>query len=130
MVGAQPHRLFARLNSDGSVDGTFNCQIGGDVQLRLDGLAVQPQPSGKIVLHDDVPRPEHLGCQKLRQVAIHLAAIRSRTADQVVHVAVQHELRRLAAQIAAAKLFGPRRQRPGLAFGHTHTLPRIADRPW
>jgi uncharacterized delta-60 repeat protein len=45
-VDAQPHSLIARLNADGSVDGTFNCRISGESFLRLDGLAVQP--SGKI----------------------------------------------------------------------------------
>jgi uncharacterized delta-60 repeat protein len=45
-VSAQPHALIARLNANGSLDSTFNCRIGGDVQLRLDGLALEP--SGKI----------------------------------------------------------------------------------
>src|SRR5262245_61610977 len=41
-VGGQPRALITRLNTDGSVDGTFNCRVTGDLHLCLDALAAQP----------------------------------------------------------------------------------------
>ena len=70
-----------------------------------------------VVERDGVlPVEQHLG-QELRQSSSRCRALPWQPVgiveDQVVHVAVQHELRRLPAQVAAAQLVGPGGQPAG-----------------
>ena len=90
----------------------------------------QPKALAQVVPQDDVPAPKELRRQKVGEAAVR-PSCPCFLADQVVHVAVQHEQARRTGEVLLGKLACPARKprerpRAALSPGNGATLAVVA----